>query len=177
MARWHIDGTANQVAHSVYNNLICIGKLAPPKVHAACLSTMCNRWVTHRRFQRRGCALNVCVLGCGVNNPHRNPEDSLEHYFHCEHITKAWAKICSDANASNQKAILLSYGKRSEVENIQFSALTYACYKLFNFYKHNNHPPTAEDCAHFIRQFLRELCNNNNKFGNTIRKMFNPHHH
>ena len=46
---------------------------APPRVWAAVLRTLCNGWVTARRFQTTG----NCVLGC------ENCNDSIEHYAYC----------------------------------------------------------------------------------------------
>lgn len=48
--------------------------LVPPRVLAAAIGCMWNRWPTSRRKQRRGCQ---CLLGCGVG------EDSVEHYNGC----------------------------------------------------------------------------------------------
>ena len=47
--------------------------MVPPRVFATFLRTICNGWVTARRFQRQA----GCILGCEVGS------DSLEHYAIC----------------------------------------------------------------------------------------------
>ena len=59
-------------------SLQLLPKLVPPRVCAAVLSTQWNRWCTHRRFQKRHCSSNICLLGCSPQ-----AEDSIEHYFRC----------------------------------------------------------------------------------------------
>ena len=44
-------------------NLQLLQQLAPPRVCAAALSTLWNRWCTHRRFQKRHLVTNRCMLG------------------------------------------------------------------------------------------------------------------
>jgi hypothetical protein len=79
----HVQLTARQAtpawtSEKALHNLHMLGQLVPPRVASAVFSTMWNRWVTSRRFQRRASASNQCVLGCGPS-----AEDSIEHYVNC----------------------------------------------------------------------------------------------
>ena len=51
-----------------------LGSEVPPRVMAATIGCIWNRWPTARRLQRRG---YPCLLGCGVG------EDSIQHYACC----------------------------------------------------------------------------------------------
>ena len=53
--------------------LLTLHSLVAPRVSAAALSTLWNRWTSARRFQREA----SCVLGC------REQADSIEHYVRC----------------------------------------------------------------------------------------------
>ena len=83
MKRWKIEGPPKEsapafVACRVERHLKQLSNLVAPRVHAAVLSTIFNRWTTARRFQRRGCISNQCWLGCDAGC-----EDSIEHYAKC----------------------------------------------------------------------------------------------
>ena len=64
----------------------------PPRVSAAALSTLWNRWCTARRFQR----VAACVLGCA------DQEDSIEHHVNCPHVRKFAASFLGLAIAGAQ---------------------------------------------------------------------------
>ena len=51
-----------------------LGPEVPPRVMAAVIGCIWNKWPTARRGQRRGCP---CLLGCGMG------EDSVQHYACC----------------------------------------------------------------------------------------------
>ena len=78
LARWQLEGPAGVITRRVLANLRRLKALVAPRVSAACLSTLWNRWTTARRFQQRAAACNRCVLGCGGT-----AEDSIEHYARC----------------------------------------------------------------------------------------------
>ena len=76
IVRWNLCGPELRMGRRAVNRLAQLRRLVPPRVSAAVLSTLWNRWCTARRFQRQG----VCVLGC------KCAEDSIEHYASCPMI-------------------------------------------------------------------------------------------
>ena len=74
LARWKFQGMPRKLADAALRHLAQLATMAPPRVCAAVLSTMWNRWITARRFQREG----SCVLGCSTS-----AQDSIEHYACC----------------------------------------------------------------------------------------------
>ena len=76
LERWRLAGPPRLVATRVLGRLsdLSSSALVPPRVSAAVLSTMWNRWVTARRFQ---CSA-PCVLHCSAT-----ARDSIEHYACC----------------------------------------------------------------------------------------------
>ena len=73
IVRWRLPGPLLRVARRILRHLAALRDEAPPRLAAAALSTVWNRWCTERRFQRVG----PCVLGCA------GQEDSVEHYARC----------------------------------------------------------------------------------------------
>ena len=80
LQRWKLPGFPRRHARQALQNLAELRDLAPPRVSAAVLSTMWNRWVTARRFQRSA----ACVLGCSPT-----ARDSIEHYACCPFVREA----------------------------------------------------------------------------------------
>ena len=80
LQRWQLLGPPAVVTARVLRRLTALKPLVAPRVQAAVLSTLWNRWTTGRRFQRQ----DVCVLGCSLT-----AADSIEHYAHCPVIRTA----------------------------------------------------------------------------------------
>ena len=87
LTRWHMGGFPGRTARTAHRNLLRLKALAPPRVRAAVLSTLFNRWTTNRRMRKLSAAPGQCRLGC-------KPEaaDSLEHYFHCQ-VLRDWIRV------------------------------------------------------------------------------------
>ena len=86
--RWRLPGPEARTARQILRRLGRLGALVPPRIAAACFSTIWNRWVTARRFQRRGLPCNRCVLGCPGH-----AEDSIEHYSRCAVVWAFAARV------------------------------------------------------------------------------------
>jgi hypothetical protein len=72
-------------ARFVALNLKLLNGNVLPRVQAAVLSTLCNRWTTARRFQQRN---RPCAFGCATG------EDRLEHYCCCTRVLQwAWQNL------------------------------------------------------------------------------------
>ena len=61
-------------AENVLTHVKALAGQVTPRVQAAVLSTLYNRWTTKRRFQQD--PTNGCLLRCGG-------DDSIEHYLRC----------------------------------------------------------------------------------------------
>ena len=73
-----LSGLPGHYSPLIARHLVSLGKIATPRVHAAVFTTLWNGWCTHRRFQQRHKASNVCLFMC-----RGTAEDSLEHYCRC----------------------------------------------------------------------------------------------
>ena len=74
--RWSLPTLPGRRVARVVSTFKTLATHAPPRVLAAALRTVCNGWVTTRRFPQAG--VRRCVLGCPRG------EDSIEHYAGCE---------------------------------------------------------------------------------------------
>ena len=83
LARWHLPTLPRLAAGRALDNLTRLRLLVPPRVSAAVLGTMWNRWTTARRFQSCG----RCTLGCSPT-----AADSIEHYSRCQVVQTIAAK-------------------------------------------------------------------------------------
>ena len=95
MKRWKIRDEGNPreaapafVASRVERHVKDLANLVAPRVHAAAISTIFNRWTTARRFQKRGCISNQCWLVCDAGC-----EDSIEHSARCSVLQEFGKKV------------------------------------------------------------------------------------
>ena len=79
--RWPLDILPGHRVERAIKVLRSLSSSAPPRVWAAVFKTLCNGWVTARRFQSRG----SCLFGCAA-------EDSIEHYARCKVVAGFFEK-------------------------------------------------------------------------------------
>ena len=106
--------------------------LVPPRVSAAVLSTVWNRWTTTRRYQQRVIA---CRFGCGIEEG-----DSIEHYCRCPVVQNC----CRKAFNLNPKHHASLHGFTLATPHISHRCtltmqglLVYAVYTTFNRIQHS----------------------------------------
>jgi len=80
LRRWQMPGLPRIISDRANRRLVKLRDLAPPRVCAAMLSTLWNRWTTKRRFQQRG----RCVLLCS-----ETASDCIEHYANCPVVRRS----------------------------------------------------------------------------------------
>ena len=80
LRRWQLPGQPRVYTDRVLQRLTLIRSLVPPRVSAAVLGTLWNRWTTRRRFQQAG----RCVLQCSDT-----AQDRIEHYAYCPVVQRA----------------------------------------------------------------------------------------
>jgi hypothetical protein len=150
LRRWKLIGPPGMVARRALGNIQKLQGLVAPRVCAACLGTLWNRWTTARRFQRRGALHNRCLLGCGTS-----AEDSIEHYLRCP-SAMAVATRTLRMNEITWEMMLLSARGMGEDSLLGVSLLTYAIYNATNLYRHRGGPIGKEVAI----EAMNQLCMN-----------------
>ena len=134
-------------------NLQLLRQLTPPRVCAAALSTLWNRWCTHRRYQKRHCQSNVCLLGCGGT-----AEDSIEHYFSCT-VTKdtllRQLNLPPHLFANLHSGLLCNANIQTTDQLTAIALLIYGLYNTTNHLRHNPGTP-ATQITDMLAQHIRE---------------------
>ena len=75
--------------------MLCLRRLVPPRVKAAVLGMILNRWTTGRRMKGLRGQVGCCVLGCS-----RTAADSIEHYTRCRAI-RTWMRARLEVEAGD----------------------------------------------------------------------------
>ena len=76
LGRWMIPTLPGHRCGRALRALEVLLSQVPPRIIAAVILCLCNRWITGRRFQQGG----RCILGCSPG------EDSIEHYAYCPYF-------------------------------------------------------------------------------------------
>jgi hypothetical protein len=128
--RWKLQGPPGRAATRILCRLEKLRTLVTPRVSAACFSTIWNRWVTARRFQRRGLPCNRCVLGCPGH-----AEDSIEHYSRCA-VVWAFAARVMQIDIQHEKRLEAFFLAVPEADDKEFlgrlAILIYITYRATN---------------------------------------------
>ena len=151
LARWRLSGFPRVHATRALAALRSLQSLVTPRVQAAVLSTLYNRWVTDRRFQRgRG----SCRLGCTA-------DDSIEHYLRCEVVHSfAHRRLGLRLSREERWEVLLfvrapsEHGHSSRLLQ-KLSILIYAVYRVVNALRHC-HPLPPEELDRALQQAVTE---------------------
>ena len=137
------------------DRLRALAQTVPPRVMAATLGCVWNRWATARRRQRRGCP---CLLGCGSG------EDSIEHYACCRITREAarrWLGLHFRFSAPLEHWMLAA-PTCAEVEAstswwARIALLQYAVHRTTNAVRHSGGPQLPEEeVMGAVRQGLLE---------------------
>ena len=134
-------------------SLQLLKQLTPPRVCAAALSTIWNRWCTNRRFQKRHLKTNRCLLGCS-----NTAEDSIEHYFHCEvaqDIMRRRLNLPPQLFSNLHSGLLCNANIKTTDQLTAIALLNYALYNTTNYLRHNPGTP-ADQIPDMLTQHLRE---------------------
>ena len=84
LERWKLPGFPGRTARTVHAQLLRLRRMVPPRVRAAVLGLILNRWTTDRRMRGLRGRVGPCVLGCSPT-----ADDAIEHYVHCP-ILQDW---------------------------------------------------------------------------------------
>ena len=160
LTRWRLPLLPRISATRALARLSFLGRHAPPRIRAAVLSTMWNRWVTARRFQRS----TVCCLGCSVD-----AHDSIEHYSCCPVIRRVAASDLRLAMRPWPQAmgdfLLLTHPECQDHTvspariTLRMAILVTAAYHVTNSAR-NNLPHSDAEAVSMLRQSLWEAVRN-----------------
>ena len=117
------------------------------------LSTLWNRWCTHRRYQKRHRTSNSCLLRCGCD-----AEDAIEHYFHCRLTRDAMRcqlNLPPEFFANLHSGLLCNANIQTTDQLTVIALLNYALYNTTNYLRH--HPDTqTTHIPDMLAQNIRE---------------------
>ena len=134
-------------------NLQLLRQLAPPRVCAAALSTLWNRWCTHRRYPKRHLSTNRCMLGCGDT-----AEDSIEHYFHCKitkDVLRRQLNLPPPLLANLHSGLLCNANIQNTDQLTTLALLNYGLYNTTNYIRHTPSTPPNQ-ITDMLMQHIRE---------------------
>jgi hypothetical protein len=138
----------------VVKQLRQLRQLVPPRVSAAVLSTIFNRWTTARRMRHSRRSDTTCLLGCSPT-----AADSIEHYVNCP-IWHRWqkARLGDRLEQTILAHIMLATPMKKTRISLQ-AAGVYVLYRTVNHLRHQ--PPMPQDRRneyvwHYMHQTLHE---------------------
>ena len=144
-----------QASRSLHN-IRLLASLCTPRVQAAVLSTIFNRWTTARRFQQRGSSRNVCVFRCSPT-----AEDSLEHYARCRcvrELASRHLRLDPDRQVNMHCFNLCSPTVETQEDPVASAILIYATYRATNHLRQHADQGCFQPGGTFrmLQQFARE---------------------
>ncbi|CAK0838271.1 unnamed protein product [Prorocentrum cordatum] len=86
LARWSLPELPGRAAQRAAQHLRRLRHFVPPRIRAAMINTIFNRWATNRRMRSLREGRRVCVLGCSCT-----ADDSVEHYMRCP-VGQTWSR-------------------------------------------------------------------------------------
>ena len=164
----------NTPAWQARRTLHCLQTLSPlvaPRVSAAVFSTICNRWNTERRWQRRRSPRNTCLFGCSGNS-----EDSIEHYCKCRitrQVLQRYLHLPQQQYAHLHSFLLCNSHITSTETLTTIALLIYGVYNATNQLRYT--PPTTNiDMYDFVVQHIRQGCKGHDKSASTLDNRWHP---
>ena len=151
LERWRLAGPAGRIARRVLRQLGVLKRLVPPRLRAATLSTILNRWTTDRRMRHLRGQQGPCVLGCS-----HTAHDSVEHYFYCP-VFREWAtsRLGTTAARCSLAHGLLAVNMTDQQLQVQ-AVKTYVLYRAVNQVRRRAFD-TAEDRTRASRAIMEQL--------------------
>jgi hypothetical protein len=142
-----------QQAHKCHKALTWLARHVPPRVWAAVLSTLHNRWCTSRRFQHRTPA-HFCRLGCGLAHG-----DALEHYAGCKTLRIVFRNHLRDLQPGDT-CLPHWLGLRSDspADWLRHALHCYAAYRTVGSLAPLSapHNASAPEAARMLKQFWKD---------------------
>jgi len=170
LRRWKMPGRPAIIAARAVRRLQLLNVLTPPRVCAAMLSTLWNRWTTRRRFQQRG----KCVLLCS-----ETAVDCIEHYAGCPAVRNAGRRHLNLHLRPWPNALPDFLGvagpplrrQPSDSELARGALLVYATYVATNAARHKS-PANMLEAEQMIHQAILEGAKGHEKCARFLREAF-----
>jgi hypothetical protein len=124
MAKWTPVGNLREITSQCGKYLGRLRKVVPPRVHAAILATIMNRWCTTRRTQQNH-APHPCLL-CGWEEG-----DDVRHYGGCQRVKELYKRLCGDAT-NNLFSTWIGVSRGSDKHTATAALCCYAAYRTTN---------------------------------------------
>ena len=164
LARWKLEGLPGRNARKVTKQIGELRRLVPPRVRAATLSTIFNRWTTDRRMKKLRQHSTGCVLGCPSG-----AEDSIEHYLHCP-IWRDWAgrRLGGAVCENTLQRTMLAESLSKDQMKLQATA-TYVLYRTVHHVRRQaaqGQQQRSTYIKHFMDQQLHEATRDDSKLRN-----------
>ena len=177
LGRWQITSPFPRIAaERALKRLSALDRVAPPRVGAAVLATMWNKWPTARRFQREG----SCCLRCSPQ-----AHDSIEHYACCPIIRSVASSLLRLELQPPPHAItnflLITPPPSSDPtvtpprRYLRMALLVTAAYNATNAARHKP-PRNAQEVTDMLGQSLREAVRNHPVARAELHNVWNPQH-
>ena len=149
-SRWRLTGLPGPTARCIQRNLQRLKAIAPPRVRAAVLSTLFNRWTTDRRMRSLRATNGGCRLGCP-----RCAQDSLEHYARCG-VIQQWAERRLRQAPTQRPTEQWMFATRMSDEQLgRNTIVVYVAYRTTQHVRHLSRA-TPEYIRHYMNQMLHE---------------------
>ena len=152
---WCLPDYMGVTTARVLRNLQRLPKLVPPRVCGAVIRTLFNGWTTHRRFQRRHLASNICCFECRTAF-HTEAEDSLEHYCKCPVVLNLLrSKLRVEVARENALRFWLLDILHATDDLLRSCAVhIYACYMTYNMCSHSHKERSVAEISDAVGQHL-----------------------
>ena len=151
LARWRLPDYPGRTARRAARQLVRLRRLVPPRLCAATLSTIFNRWTTDRRMRSLRDNQRPCVLGCSTTAC-----DSVEHYFHCP-VWLDWQRSRLGHSVTHHRLAHAVLGVDMGDQALCLQAVsTYVLYRTVNHIRHRRFRDAQARSA-YIKQFMNQL--------------------
>ena len=153
LARWWLPSVPRPTTDRILARLQRLGKLVPPRVVAAVLGSLWNKWPTARRLQGRA----PCLMRCSST-----AQDSLEHYACCPIVQGAAHRHLSLPASQWPNALLefllCSPGilEATDTHLTKRALLLYAAYSVTNTLRNMAGDMPREEIPRMLQQALWE---------------------
>ena len=144
------------MSRQIHRNLNRLRHLTPPRVRAAVISTILNRWTTNRRMRSFRRCQGSCLLRCSSS-----AVDSIEHYVHCR-VMRDWmaTRLRLQGTCSGMEWGMLAT-EHTDMQLRMGAVATYVLYRTVNHLRHRTRLDGDDRITYtckFMGQILYEAC-------------------
>ena len=151
---WRLVGPPAHTSRRTHANLRRLRGLVPPRIRAAVLSTVFNRWTTDRRMRALRGQQRTCLLGCP------GAADAVEHYLQCP-VLRCWMATRLGIRGLPFSMERWMFALPLTDRQLRLTAVSvYVMYRLVNHLRHNSNNDRDYQMR-FMNQLLHEAVRDN----------------